>query len=138
MPLDEQLAVVRLVGDLDASVAFALAEQLADLEDKKPDRLIIDMAAVGFLDCAAAQTIEDDPLHIMRALEREGWLQVLHPHWSMAKVDSGDLGQVVKTRQMMNDLGYTVEQLPLIRTDLYLFFHHDWNVGTNLAGDRFC
>jgi tRNA nucleotidyltransferase/poly(A) polymerase len=57
---------------------------------------------------------EDDPLHIMRALERDGWLQVLHPHWSMAKVDSGDLGQVVKTRQMMNDLGYTVETGPIV------------------------
>ena len=21
---------------------------------------------------------------------------------------------------------------------LSLFFHHDWNVGTNLPGDRFC
>src|SRR5438105_8664236 len=30
---------------------------------------------------------EDDPLHIMRALEKEGWLRVLHPHWSVAKVD---------------------------------------------------
>ena len=28
---------------------------------------------------------EDDPLNIMRALEKEGWLKVLHPHWTMAK-----------------------------------------------------
>ena len=26
----------------------------------------------------------------MRALEKDGWLQVLHPHWTMAKVDSSD------------------------------------------------
>ena len=25
---------------------------------------------------------EEDPLHIMRALEKEGWLKVLHPHWT--------------------------------------------------------
>ncbi len=32
----------------------------------------------------------------------------------MAKVDSSDLGQVVKTRQMMNDLGYSVETGPIV------------------------
>src|SRR5205085_7741320 len=31
---------------------------------------------------------EDDPLHIMRALEKEEWLRVLHPRWSTAKVDT--------------------------------------------------
>ena len=57
---------------------------------------------------------EDDPLHIMRALDKEGWLKILHPHWSMAKVDSGDLGQAVKTRQIMNDLGYSIETGPVM------------------------
>ena len=57
---------------------------------------------------------EDDPLHIMRALDKEGWLKLLHPHWTMAKVDASDLGQVVKTRQMMNDLGYSVETGPIV------------------------
>jgi tRNA nucleotidyltransferase (CCA-adding enzyme) len=57
---------------------------------------------------------EDDPLHIMRALDKEGWLKVLHPHWSMAKVDSSELGQVVKTRQMMTDLGYSLEAGPIV------------------------
>jgi anti-sigma B factor antagonist len=52
--LADGVAVVRLLGDLDASVAFVLAEELAGLEDKKPDRLVFDMAAVGYLDCAAA------------------------------------------------------------------------------------
>jgi anti-sigma B factor antagonist len=52
--LADGVAVVRLVGDLDVSVAFALAEELAGLEDRKPDRLIFDMAAVDYLDCAAA------------------------------------------------------------------------------------
>ena len=57
---------------------------------------------------------EDDPLNIMRALEKEGWLKVLHPHWTMAKIDSGDLGQLVKTRQMMNELGYSIETGPMV------------------------
>src|SRR5271166_3146974 len=57
---------------------------------------------------------EEDPLHIMRVLDKEGWLKVLHPHWTMAKVDASELGQVVKTRQMMNDLGYSVETGPIV------------------------
>ena len=59
-------------------------------------------------------THEDDPQHIMRALDKEGWLNILHPHWTTAKVDASDLGQVVKTRQMMNDLGYSVETGPIV------------------------
>ncbi|HKD83775.1 MAG TPA: hypothetical protein VKB58_03420 [Terriglobales bacterium] len=57
---------------------------------------------------------EDDPLNIMRALEKEGWLKILHPHWSMAKIDSGDLTQLVKTRQTMNEAGYSVETGPIV------------------------
>ena len=57
---------------------------------------------------------EDDPLNIMRALEKEGWLKVLHPHWTMGKIASGDVGQLVKTRQMMNELGYSVETGPIV------------------------
>jgi tRNA nucleotidyltransferase (CCA-adding enzyme) len=57
---------------------------------------------------------EDDPLHIMRALDKEGWLKVLHPHWSMARIDAGDLGHIVKTRQIMSDLGYSVETGPIV------------------------
>jgi tRNA nucleotidyltransferase/poly(A) polymerase len=56
---------------------------------------------------------EEDPVHIMRALEKEGWLKILHPHWTMAKVDASDVGQVVKTRQQMNELGYLVETGPI-------------------------
>src|SRR5215471_4554121 len=56
---------------------------------------------------------EDDPLNIMRALEKEGWLKILHPHWSMAKIDSSDLVHAIKLRQTMNDLGYSVETGPM-------------------------
>src|ERR1700691_4251275 len=57
---------------------------------------------------------EDDPLSVVRALEREEWLKVLHPHWSSAKVDTNGLGQLMKTRQQMVDLGYTVDPSPAV------------------------
>ena len=49
----------------------------------------------------------------MRALEKEGWLKVLHPHWSVAKAEASDLGQAIKLRQTLNDLGYSVETGPI-------------------------
>src|SRR5208283_4366857 len=52
---------------------------------------------------------EDDPLSVVRALEKEEWLKVLHPHWTTAKVDANGLSQLMKTRQQMVDLGYTVD-----------------------------
>src|SRR6266567_1134689 len=50
---------------------------------------------------------EEDPLHILRVLEKENWLKVLHPHWTTAKVDTTGLGHLLKTRQQMNELGYS-------------------------------
>src|SRR5271154_2521457 len=52
---------------------------------------------------------EDDPLNVVRALEKEDWLKVLHPHWSSAKVDTNGLTQLMKTRQQLVDLVYTVD-----------------------------
>jgi tRNA nucleotidyltransferase (CCA-adding enzyme) len=49
---------------------------------------------------------EDDPLNIIRVLEKEEWLKVLSPHWSSAKVDTNGLSALMKTRQQMNDMGY--------------------------------
>jgi len=57
---------------------------------------------------------EDDPVHVARALERDGWLKILHPHWTVAKIDSSEMGQFVKTRQMMNELGYLIETGPIV------------------------
>jgi len=57
---------------------------------------------------------EDDPLHIVRVLEKEGWLKVLNPHWTTAKADSASLGQLLKTRQQMNELGYTPDPAPAV------------------------
>ena len=52
---------------------------------------------------------EDDPFNVVRSLEKEDWLRVLHPHWSSAKVDTNGLAQLMKNRQQMVDLGYTVD-----------------------------
>src|SRR5271165_5331704 len=52
---------------------------------------------------------EDDPLSVVRALEKEDWLKVLHPHWTAAKVDTNGLALLMKTRQQIVDLGYTVD-----------------------------
>jgi tRNA nucleotidyltransferase (CCA-adding enzyme) len=52
---------------------------------------------------------EDDPLNVLKALEREDWLKVLHPHWTSAKVDTSGLAQLMKTRQQMMDLGFNVD-----------------------------
>jgi len=57
---------------------------------------------------------EDDPLHIIRSLEKEDWLKVLNPHWTTAKVDTVGLSQLVKTRQQMNELGYTPDPSPAV------------------------
>ena len=45
----------------------------------------------------------------MRLLDKEGWLKVLNPRWSVAKVDSSGLTQLLKTRQQMLDFGYNVD-----------------------------
>jgi tRNA nucleotidyltransferase/poly(A) polymerase len=54
----------------------------------------------------AALAHEDDPLNVVRMLEKEGWLQVLHPHWNTTKVDAHGLTDLMKTRQQMVDFGY--------------------------------
>src|SRR5947209_6096090 len=57
---------------------------------------------------------ETDPLKIMRALEKEDWLKVLHPHWAVAKVDVPGLNHLLKIRQQMVNLGYTVDSGPAV------------------------
>ena len=56
---------------------------------------------------------EDDPITVMRALEKEGWLKVLHPHLTVAKAEASDLGQAIKLRQSLSDLGYSAETGPM-------------------------
>jgi tRNA nucleotidyltransferase (CCA-adding enzyme) len=62
----------------------------------------------------AALAHEDDPLQVVKMLEKEGWLEVLHPHWTSAKADANGLGALMKTRQQMVDLGYTPDAGPAV------------------------
>ncbi len=56
---------------------------------------------------------EENPLQVMQALEKEGWLKVLHPQWSTAKADQNEMSQWMKTRQQLQDLGFTIDAAPL-------------------------
>jgi tRNA nucleotidyltransferase (CCA-adding enzyme) len=62
----------------------------------------------------AALAHEDDPLNVVKMLEKEGWLEVLHDHWTVAKVDANGLSTLMKTRQQMVDLGYTPDAGPAV------------------------
>jgi tRNA nucleotidyltransferase (CCA-adding enzyme) len=62
----------------------------------------------------AALAHEDDPLHVVKMLEKEGWLEVLHAHWTTAKVDANGLTTLMKTRQQMVDLGYAPDAGPAV------------------------
>jgi tRNA nucleotidyltransferase/poly(A) polymerase len=57
---------------------------------------------------------EDDPLNVVRVLEKEGWLKVLSQHWTTAKVDTNSLTALMKTRQQMIDLGYAPDPAPAV------------------------
>jgi tRNA nucleotidyltransferase (CCA-adding enzyme) len=57
---------------------------------------------------------EEDALHIVRTLEKEGWLKVLSPHWTTAKVDTAGLSQLMKTRQQMSEFGYNPDPAPAV------------------------
>jgi tRNA nucleotidyltransferase (CCA-adding enzyme) len=57
---------------------------------------------------------EDDPLYVVKMLEKEGWLEVLHQHWTTAKIDTTGLSALMKTRQQMVDLGYAPDAGPAV------------------------
>jgi tRNA nucleotidyltransferase/poly(A) polymerase len=57
---------------------------------------------------------EDDPLNILKVYEKEGWLKVLNAHWSSAKADTAGLSTLMKTRQQMNELGYSPDVAPAV------------------------
>ena len=57
---------------------------------------------------------EDDPLNVIRVLEKEGWLKILSPHWTVAKADTNGLSHLMKARQQMNELGYWPDPAPAV------------------------
>jgi tRNA nucleotidyltransferase/poly(A) polymerase len=48
---------------------------------------------------------EDDPVAVMKAFEKEGWMKILFAAWTTAKVDSAGLTALQKTRQQLTDIG---------------------------------
>lgn len=52
---------------------------------------------------------ENDPLKVMKALDKEGWLKVLFSRWTTAKVDVPGLNHLLKSRTQMQMLGYTLD-----------------------------
>lgn len=57
---------------------------------------------------------EDQPIEVLKALEKEGWLKVLVPHLSLAKVDSAGLTQMFKVKQQLQDVGLNPDASPII------------------------
>jgi tRNA nucleotidyltransferase/poly(A) polymerase len=57
---------------------------------------------------------EDDPIAVMRALEEQGWLKVLCAKWTVAKADSPELAQLLKTRATMADFNIGVDAAPAV------------------------
>ncbi|HET9182386.1 MAG TPA: CCA tRNA nucleotidyltransferase [Candidatus Angelobacter sp.] len=57
---------------------------------------------------------EDQPIEVLKALEKEGWLKVLVPHLSVAKVDSGGLAQMFKVKQQLQDVGINPDASPIV------------------------
>lgn len=55
--ITDEIAVVKLRGELDICVRAALAEQLTDVAMKKPDLMVFDLAAVTFIDCGTADLL---------------------------------------------------------------------------------
>ena len=48
---------------------------------------------------------EDDPVGVMKAFEKEGWMKLLFAAWTTAKVDTAGLTALQKTRQQLTDIG---------------------------------
>jgi len=48
---------------------------------------------------------EENPIEVLKTLEKEDWLKVLVPHMSVAKADSSGLAHMFKVKQQMQDVG---------------------------------
>src|SRR5436305_4825338 len=57
---------------------------------------------------------EDDPVNVLKALEKEGWLKVLAPHLSLSKVDAAGLAQLAKVKQQMQEIGMNPDASPIV------------------------
>jgi len=63
---------------------------------------------------------EENPLDVLKALEKEGWLKVLVPHFSMSKVDTAGLTALFKTKQQIQEIGLNPDSSPIV---MYFLTH---------------
>jgi tRNA nucleotidyltransferase (CCA-adding enzyme) len=57
---------------------------------------------------------EEDPVNVLKALEKEDWLKVLIPHLSVAKVDTSAVAHLFKVKQQMQELGMNPDASPIV------------------------
>ena len=57
---------------------------------------------------------EDNPIEVLKALEKEGWLKTVAPHLSVAKVDTAGLTQVFKVKQQLQEVGLNPDAGPMV------------------------
>src|ERR1700689_1374884 len=107
--LEEPVRLIRAVR-LSARFHWPLEERTQARYDAAKENNYIEYLGKRMIGYELEQLAhEDDPLNIMRALEKEGWLKVLHPHWTMSKIDTAGLGELIKVRQQMAQLGYATD-----------------------------
>jgi hypothetical protein len=57
---------------------------------------------------------EEQPVDVLKALEKEGWLKVIAPHLSVAKVDLQGLSHMAKAKQQLQDVGLNPDASPIV------------------------
>jgi tRNA nucleotidyltransferase/poly(A) polymerase len=111
--LEDPIRLIRATR-LSASFHWPLEERTQARYDAAKENNYIEFVGKRSVGAELEQLAhEEDPITIMRALEKEGWLKVLHAHLSVAKAEASDLGHAIKLRQTLNDLGYSVETGPI-------------------------
>jgi tRNA nucleotidyltransferase (CCA-adding enzyme) len=112
--LEDPIRLIRATR-LSARFHWPLEERTQARYDSAKENSYIDYVGKRSIGAELEQLAhEDDPIAIMRALEKDGWLKVLHPHWTVAKAEASDLGHAIKLRQTLTDLGYPVESGPMV------------------------
>jgi tRNA nucleotidyltransferase/poly(A) polymerase len=56
---------------------------------------------------------EESPIEVLKALDKEGWLKILVPHLTVAKVDAAGLAHMFKIKQQLHDLGLNPDSSPI-------------------------
>ena len=80
--LEEPVRLIRATR-LSARFHWPLEERTQARYDSAKENNYIEYLAKRMIGYELEQLAhEDDPVHIMRALDKEGWLKLLHPHWT--------------------------------------------------------